>query len=63
MRFAVIDLGTNTFNLLIAEHASNNTFVKIYNTKIPVKLGESTINSGYISEKAFQKRYRCFNSI
>lgn len=53
MRFAVIDLGTNTFNLLIAEYASKNTFVKIFNTKIPVKLGEATINSGYISDKAF----------
>lgn len=55
MRFAVIDLGTNTFNLLIAEYASGNTFVKIFNTRIPVKLGEATINSGYISEKAFQR--------
>lgn len=55
MRFAVIDLGTNTFNLLIAEYASCNTFVKIFNTRIPVKLGEATINSGYISEKAFQR--------
>lgn len=55
MRFAVIDLGTNTFNLLIAEGASKDTFVKIFNTRISVKLGESTINSGYISEKAFER--------
>lgn len=55
MRFAVIDLGTNTFNLLIAECASKDTFVKIFNTRISVKLGESTINSGYISKIAFQR--------
>jgi len=55
MRFAVIDLGTNTFNLLIAEGVANGTFVKIFNTKISVKLGESTINSGYISDIAFKR--------
>lgn len=55
MRFAVIDLGTNTFNLLIAEGLENGTFVKLYNTKISVKLGESTINSGYISDLSFKR--------
>lgn len=55
MIFAVIDLGTNTFNLLIAERLSNCTFKKIFNTKIAVKLGEGTINSGYIADAPFQR--------
>ncbi len=55
MVFAVIDLGTNTFNLLIAERFSNATFKKIFNTKIAVKLGEGTINSGYIADAPFQR--------
>lgn len=55
MTFAVIDLGTNTFNLLIAESLPDQRFKKIFNTKIPVKLGESTINSGFISEAPFQR--------
>lgn len=55
MRFAVIDLGTNTFNLLIAENAAGKTFTKLFNTKIPVKLGDVSINAGYISEAAFQR--------
>lgn len=55
MTFAVIDLGTNTFNLLIAESLPDQSFRKIFNTKIPVKLGESTINSGFISEAPFQR--------
>ena len=55
MRFAVIDLGTNTFNLLIAESSSVTTFKKLFNTKIPVKLGDLSINAGYISEAAFQR--------
>ena len=55
MIFAIIDLGTNTFNLLIAERLPNYTFRKIFNTKIAVKLGEGTINSGYISDAPFQR--------
>lgn len=55
MIFAVIDLGTNTFNLLIAERLPNCTFKKIFNTKIAVKLGEGTINSGYIADAPFQR--------
>ncbi len=55
MVFAVIDLGTNTFNLLIAERLPNFTFKKIFNTKIAVKLGEGTINSGYIADAPFQR--------
>jgi len=55
MIFAVIDLGTNTFNLLIAERLPNFTFKKIFNTKIAVKLGEGTINSGYIADAPFQR--------
>lgn len=55
MVFAIIDLGTNTFNLLIAKRLPNNTFKKIFNKKIAVKLGEGTINAGYISDVPFQR--------
>ena len=56
MRFAVIDLGTNTFNLLIGEISPNKKkFLKLFNTKIPVKLGEKSINLGYIDEMPFKR--------
>lgn len=55
MRFAVIDLGTNTFNLLIVESNSDNSFVKIFDTKVAVKLGEGAINAGYIADVPFQR--------
>lgn len=55
MIFAIIDLGTNTFNLLIAERLSNNKFKKKFNTKIAVKLGEKSINSGFIDDVPFQR--------
>ena len=55
MRFAIIDLGTNTFNLLIAESDGDNSFTKLFNTKVAVKLGEGGINAGYIADVPFQR--------
>jgi len=55
MRIAIIDLGTNTFNLLIAEKADNNSYKILLNTKEGVKLGEGGINRKYITEAATQR--------
>jgi exopolyphosphatase / guanosine-5'-triphosphate,3'-diphosphate pyrophosphatase len=61
MRIAVIDLGTNTFNLLVAEAEQPDaasfadTFQTLYNERVPVKLGEGGINQGIITEAAFQR--------
>ena len=43
MQVAIIDMGTNTFNLLIAEVIQPNSFKKIYSSKFPVNLGEGGI--------------------
>lgn len=53
MRIAVIDLGTNTFNLLVAETDIFGGFETLYNEKLPVKLGEGGINKGFITQEAF----------
>jgi exopolyphosphatase/guanosine-5'-triphosphate,3'-diphosphate pyrophosphatase len=55
MKIAVIDLGTNTFNLLIVEKDSSGSYRKIASNRIPVKLGEGTINSGFISQAPFER--------
>lgn len=55
MRVAVIDLGTNTFNLLIAETRTDGGFVAIYNERLPVRLGEGGINSGIIAAPAYMR--------
>lgn len=52
---AVIDLGTNTFHLLIAELNDRNEFVIKEKFREPVKLGEGGINSGEISASAFAR--------
>ncbi|OCX54785.1 hypothetical protein BEL04_03310 [Mucilaginibacter sp. PPCGB 2223] len=51
-RIAVMDLGTNTFHLLIAE-VENSTAREVYHTQEPVKLGEGGINKGFIQPEAF----------
>lgn len=53
-RVAVIDLGTNTFNVLIAD-VSANKFTSIFSEEIPVKLGEGGINAGLITDEAWAR--------
>jgi len=54
MRIAVIDLGTNTFNLLIAD-VNDKNIEFIYKAKMPSKLGEEGINNNLIHEDAFAR--------
>ncbi|HXC03767.1 MAG TPA: phosphatase, partial [Bacteroidia bacterium] len=55
MRLAIIDLGTNTFNLLIAETHADGSYRVIFKTKVASKLGEGGINEGIIRPPAFQR--------
>jgi exopolyphosphatase/guanosine-5'-triphosphate,3'-diphosphate pyrophosphatase len=61
MRAAVLDLGTNTFNLLIAEKDNKTIFKILYSTKIPVKLGEGGINKGEIIPAAYVRGIAAIN--
>lgn len=53
-RIAVIDLGTNTFNLLIADVFTRN-FESVYTIKEGVALGMGGINKGIIAPDAYQR--------
>ncbi|MGK7395982.1 MAG: Ppx/GppA phosphatase family protein [Candidatus Cyclobacteriaceae bacterium M3_2C_046] len=50
-RFAILDLGTNTFHLLIAELVDEG-FKTVYKEKIPVKIGQGGISEGHITREA-----------
>ena len=52
MNTAVIDLGTNTFNLLIFEKSTGKI---VYNGKIPVKLGKGGFGERKIQDDAYQR--------
>jgi exopolyphosphatase/guanosine-5'-triphosphate,3'-diphosphate pyrophosphatase len=54
-RIAVIDLGTNTFNLLIVEVNTDKTYQLVFQTKISVKLGEGGITKGFIAFEPFNR--------
>lgn len=59
MRVGIIDLGTNTFNLLIAD-ASANDFHVICNVKEGVALGMGGITQNRISEEAQERAFMAF---
>ncbi len=54
MTISIIDCGTNTFHLLIAE-TTGETFKIIYKKNIAVKLGQGGIDDGMIASAAFQR--------
>ncbi len=57
MRVGIIDLGTNTFNILIANIEKGKQFEVLLNTKSAVMLGQEGLNNGFISDKAFTRAY------
>jgi exopolyphosphatase/guanosine-5'-triphosphate,3'-diphosphate pyrophosphatase len=54
VKLAIIDIGTNTFKLMIARVQDGN-FLVIDKEKIPVKLGEGGINNNVIAHNPFQR--------
>lgn len=53
---AVIDLGTNTFHLLIAKVAGNELQTD-FSLQVPVKLGEGGIEHGHITDAAINRAF------
>ncbi len=53
---AVIDMGTNTFHLLLVE-IYGDSFKTIYKEKIPVKLGQGGISQDFIAEDAKKRAF------
>jgi exopolyphosphatase/guanosine-5'-triphosphate,3'-diphosphate pyrophosphatase len=51
---AVIDLGTNTFHLIIADLSAKTVKVS-YKTTVPVRLGEGRLNENIIIPEAFER--------
>lgn len=54
MRSAVIDMGTNTFNLIVGE-IQNNSLRVIHQNRIFVKIGKDGISKGLITDDAIQR--------
>ena len=50
---AVIDLGTNTFHLLIAEVNGQHKIVPLHDEKQPARIGQGGLSQGFITDEAF----------
>ena len=57
--FAIIDMGTNTFHLLIARCIDNRVETLFYE-KIGVRIGQGGINNNIIQEDAIERAKDCF---
>lgn len=55
MTIAIIDLGTNTFNLLVAQSNGDGKYNIIHESKCPVKLGEGGLTQKIIIPAAWQR--------
>ncbi len=55
MRLAILDFGTNTFNLLIAENPEDQNVRFLHSSIEPVKLGESGINNKILHADAIER--------
>lgn len=53
MKKGIIDIGTNTFHLLIADTASNNEV--LHKEKVAVRIGKEGISSGKIAQDAIDR--------
>lgn len=60
-RIAIIDLGTNTFHLLIAEKAKEQ-YTFVYRERLAVRLGQRGINEGIIQPDAVERAIRALSS-
>ena len=57
MKLAVIDLGTNTCNLMVAE-AGQGSYHILYQGKVGVKLGKGGIHKNLLTAEAFERAAR-----
>ena len=56
MPIAILDFGTNTFNLLIAERRERS-FKVLHSSKQPAKLGRGGIHINRIAPDAFERGF------
>ncbi len=61
-RIAIIDLGTNTFKLLLADVEADGKYKVILRNKIPVKLAEGGLKENIITTEAFQRGINALNT-
>ncbi|WP_421918142.1 phosphatase [Marinifilum sp.] len=62
-RISVIDLGTNTFNLLVAEWSEGELPIILHRSKYPTKIGKGGINKNNITDIAILRAKNAFDEM
>ncbi len=62
-RISIIDLGTNTFNLLVAECDFREAPKILYRSKYPTKTGKGGMNNNFITKEAFERARIAFKEV
>ncbi len=57
MKYAIIDLGSNTFHLLIVEK-QGDTLHQLFKEQLPTKIAKAGINQGFITNEATERALR-----
>ncbi|WP_242923566.1 Ppx/GppA phosphatase family protein [Pontibacter liquoris] len=60
-RLALIDMGTNTFHLLVTEVNEQGQLRDLYKTQVPVRLGQGGISNGNIAPEAYERALKTLN--
>ena len=55
MRVAIIDIGTNTINLLVADTLDGGGYAITHSSKVTARLGRGGINDGVLTPEAIQR--------
>ncbi len=55
MKLGVIDIGSNSIKLLVAETSGGTEFRRLSAAKEPVRLGRETLRTGHLSESAIKR--------
>jgi exopolyphosphatase / guanosine-5'-triphosphate,3'-diphosphate pyrophosphatase len=61
-RIAIIDMGTNTFHLLLAEPTGKGGYAIVHRDRIAVKIGKGGINHGYITPEGIDRAVRAMQN-
>lgn len=61
MKIAIIDMGTNTFHLMLA-NVGVSSFEIFFKDRVPVKIGEKGINKGQITGEAWDRALEAIHS-
>ena len=63
MKFAAIDIGSNSIKLVVVDAAARDSFAVLARKREIVRLGHETLLKGYISREAIRRAAKCINRL